>query len=368
MIAKFLHFLKMSWMLSWRLLFVDALVFHGGHDTQFLITAVLFSGFMVFFLNKTLTAFPLIRLVMRKPVVVWADGFANENAPRVVKSRMATPAEAAKLANPEPERIQFVGSATTNGFMTGFEPSALANVPIPDAPKMKGVPGASLGGENGMDENAVSIGIVGEQNFARALSVTKLIHRFNSIWSVPVPDAEFFRPAEYDADIDCVIATGTCIYLVDLKHYKSGNVRYYNIGDELYCEDVATGAQVGETKTMSRNMQNATAALKHHFPKVVFKPVVVLMPTDKGEGIIDNVTWPGQIQAMNLTQFISQLQADRDFDYSMPHGGAFARISNLADLKVSRGKQREREEQTRRRLRREHDERSARYGWEKPKE
>lgn len=324
-------------MLSWRLLMVDAVIFRGGYDTKFLILAVLISGFMAFFLNKTITAFPLIRLIMRKPVIVWADGFSNDNEPRVVKSRPATPREKAKLAEPV-KVVQRVKTATTNGYMTGFEPSALASIPIPDFPTMDGVPGASLGEENEMDEAAVKLGIMGEQNFARALAVTRLIGRFGSVWSVPVPDPEVFEPAAYNADIDCVIATGTCIYLVDLKHYKSGNVRYYHNGNQLFCEDVATGALVGETKTMSQNMSTATRVMKHHFPKVVIKPVVVLMPTDKGEGIIDNVMWPGNIQAMNLTQFISQLQADRDFSYSTPQGGALSRISSLAKRKRNQNK------------------------------
>lgn len=357
MIAKFLHFLKMSWMLSWRLLLVDAFVFRGGHDTQFLIAAVLFSGFMVFFLNKTLTAFPLIRLVMRKPVIVWADGFARENAPRVVKNKMATPKQAAELAKPEPEPVRYVETATANGYMTGFEPSALANVPIPDFPTMDGVPGSSISENTGMDEGAVRLGVLGEQNFARALGVTRLIGRFQSVWSVPVLHSSKFEIANYDADIDCVIASGTCIYLVDLKHYKSGNVRYYHKGNQLYCEDVATGAQVGEPKIMSPNMSNATAAMRHHFPNAVIKPVVVLMPTDKGEGIIDNVMWPGQIQTMNLSQFISQLQADRDFSYNLPHAGAMSRIARLNAMKEKRNVQRERDERIRHSIQKDRDER-----------
>jgi hypothetical protein len=368
MIAKFLHFLKMSWMLSWRLLFVDALVFRGGHDTQFLIAAVLFSGFMVFFLNKTLTAFPLIRLVMRKPVVVWADGFSGDNEPRVVKSRPVTPKEKVELAKPEPEPVRYIKTATSNGYMTGFEPSALANVPIPSISMMDGVPGAGLSGDTGMDEGAVRLGIMGEENFARALSMTRLISRFQSVWSVPVPHERYFEIADYDADVDCVIASGTCIYLVDLKNYKSGNVRYYHKGNQLYCEDVATGSQVGEPKTMSRNMHSATAAMRHHFPNAVIKPVVVLMPTDKGEGIIDNVMWPGQIQAMNLSQFISQLQADRDFSYNLPHAGAMSRIARLAAMKRKRDEQREHDKKREHNIQKERDERAIRYGWDERNE
>lgn len=339
MFTKFLQFVKMSWMFSWRLLIVDAVVFRGGHDTQFIVASVIVAGVLAFGLNKAVTVFPLIRLLMRKPAVVVADVVGAEIAVSggsredIVQRKHDEEAGLRKKAEPAAP-VSTVSTATADGRMTGFEPSALASIPVPNTSRMTGTPGSNLEKDNGLDANAVKLGVMGEQNFARALAKTHLAWRFDSIWSVPVPDKTRFVPADYDADIDCVIATGSCIYLVDLKHYKSGDVRYYNEGQLLYCEDVQTGALVGDgPKVMSRNMQNATEALRHHFPKTVFKPVVVLMPTEKGEGVIDNVLWPGQIQAMNLTQFLSQLQADSDFDWQMSHAGVYGRIVNLLHMK-----------------------------------
>lgn len=336
MFTKLIHFAKMSWMLIWRLLLVNALVFHGGNDNLVFAVALIGSFISVFVFNRTLATFPLIRLFRKRPIVVPADGFGDEARPARPRPAATRPTRGPGKPTVGTPGLGSLSTASTNGRMTGFEPSTLKATPVPNVSTMVGRPGAGLQGAAGMTQTNIDLGVIGEENFAKALSITGQIRRFGTVWSVPVPDQDRFIPGPYGTDIDCVLATGSALFLIDLKNYKSGDVRYHSEGNELFCDDVATGKQVGDVKTMSRNMEMATNAVRRHFPGVNIVPVVVFMPTDKGEGVLDNVVWPGGVPAMNLTEFLSVLANQQNFDWNMPHAGALGRMGNLLTMGASK--------------------------------
>lgn len=338
MFTKLIHFVKMSWMLTWRMLVIGTILFAGRHNDILPWVAIGASAISVFVFNKTLRTWPIFRLFGGRKVVIPADSWGDDNATSTRPQR-STPN---RTRGPRPSRptpnngvivnvgqLEHVQGATNPGRMTGFEPKNLETQPVPHYPLMQGRPGAGLHGATGMSKTNIKLGVKGEENFARALASVNQLARFSTIWSVPVPDQDRFVPGPYGTDIDCILSTGSAIFLVDLKNYKSGDVRYHSTANKLLCDDGATGKQVGEVKTMSRNMEMATNAVRRHFPDANIVPVVVFMPTDKGEGVLDNVVWPGGIPAMNLTEFISVLQNQQDFNWSAPHGGAVARLGNL---------------------------------------
>jgi len=340
MLIKLLNLVKMTWMLTWRMLLAGVFLFHGKYNDETPLIALLISVIMIFGFNKTLTIFPLLRILRKRPPVVPADGSGEvEERPRI-KPKQPQSGKDRGIDKNAPQITGFVGTATNNGRITGFEPKALEEIPVPSFPNMTGVPGANLHDATGMIERNISLGVKGEENFAKALYKTRLLGKFATTWSVPVPAEDSFVPGPYGTDIDCVLATKNSIYLLDLKNYKSGDVRYYTYRNELYCEDLPTGKQVGETKTMSRNMEMAMSVMQHHFPDVKIIPLVVFMPTDKGEGVLDNVFWPGRIRAVNLAQFLAELTFEEEFAWNMPHSGAFGRIGNLLNManKQKKGK------------------------------
>ncbi len=343
MFTKLIHFTKMSWMFIWRFTLVSALVFGGRYMEALIPAAFIIAGLSSFVFQKTLLTWPLLRLVTGKRVVIPSNSWGSDAATAPVKQRTGghAPRSTGGRGPGKPHvgpvgGITRLGTASRNGRITGFEPKTLEARPVPKVPSMIGAPGAGLHGAAGMSQTNIQLGVKGEENFARALDATGQIRRFGTIWSVPVPDQDRFIPGPYSTDIDCVLATGSAIFLIDLKNYKSGDVRYTAQGDVLYCEDVATGEQVGEPKTMSRNMEMATSAVRKHFPNANIVPIVVFMPTDKGEGVIENVSWPGGIPAMNLTEFLSVLAQQQDFNWQLPHAGAFGRMGNLLKMGVSK--------------------------------
>jgi hypothetical protein len=327
--VKVIHLLKMTWMFTWRLLIVSTLLFGSRYNDSVPLLAFGVAAVLVFGFNKTLLTWPLIRLFRGRSFIEPAGGF-RARTPKRSKPTKRRPTR--PQVEQEPARPQ-IGSATANGRITGFEPRALEVKPVPRFPTMYGVPGEGLDGAVNLSAENVKLGIKGERNFARALGVARKLGDYHTIWSVPVPDQVEFKPGPYGTDIDCILATGEAIFLIDLKNYKSGDVRYYNRGNQLYCEDVPTGKQVGEPKTMSRNMEMATSAVRKHCPNAEIWPVVVFMPTDKGEGVIDKVNWPGQVPAVNLSEFLEIISKQPKFEWSAPTGGSFARLTSLQKMK-----------------------------------
>lgn len=344
MFTKLIHFAKMSWMFIWRFTFVSALVFGGRYMEALIPAAFILAGLSSFVFHRTLLTWPLLRLVTGKRVIIPSDSWGSDAIPAASNQRpaghTARPSAGSGPGKPHVGPVGGggirLGTASRNGRITGFEPKSLEARPVPNVPAMIGTPGAGLHGATGMSQTNIQLGVKGEENFARALDATGQIRRFGTIWSVPVPDQERFIPGPYGTDIDCVLATGSAIFLIDLKNYKSGDVRYTAQGDALYCEDVATGKLIGDVKTMGRNMEMATTAVRRHFPKANIVPIVVFMPTDKGEGLIENVNWPGGIPAMNLTEFLSVLAQQQDFNWQLPHAGAFGLMGNLLKMGASK--------------------------------
>lgn len=339
MFTKLIHFAKMSWMLYWRLLVIGTIFFASRHNDIFPWVAIGIAAISVFVFNQTLLTWPVLRFFTGKRNLIPADSWGSnaETAPtktprssnrRPGRPHVGTPGISTHAEQP-------LATATRNGRITGYEPRNLQSQPVPKAVTMYGVPGEGLHGASGMTQQNIGLGVQGEENFARALANTGDLQRFTSVWSVPVPDQNSFTPGPYGTDIDCVLGTGSAIFLIDLKNYKSGDVRYHARGNQLYCEDVPTGKQVGAPKTMSRNMEMATNAMKAHFPKANIVPVVVFMPTDKGEGLIDDVSWPGGVLAMNLSDFLNVLANQQNFDWKLPHSGVIGRISNLLSMNAA---------------------------------
>lgn len=320
MLNKIVNLLKMSFMFTWRFLLLSVLLFGGRYNSEAPLVGIVIAAVLVFGSNKAILTWPIIRLLSGKRVVIFADAWGSDGKRTPRKTQVRQP----KTTTPKavkPTITEYVERATRNGVITGYEPRALESLPLPKTLNMHGEPGAALLEAEDLSEVNTQLGFIGEQNFAKALAKAGVLNRFETYWSVPVPDVESFQPGPYGTDIDCVLISRDAVYLIDLKNYKSGDVLYYSYENQLYCEDLATGKQVGRIKTMTRNMELAAKAYRNKFRDVPIYPVVVFMPTDKGEGFINNVRWPGNIPADTLSNFISVIAQQRDFEYQTPASG-----------------------------------------------
>jgi len=347
---KLFQVIKMSWMFFWRLYLVSIVISAGRLNDLVLPVAVILAVVMVFALNKTVLVWPIARMVFRGTWLIPADQTYEPSESRDARTRRISEArknaeaaatrEAKRSVRPDSERPVYaerVYTATSNGKITGFEPRNLASTPVPTGPFMHGKPGGSINEEIKNDPD--SVGALGDENFAKALQKTHLLNRFFTVWSKPTPDLRTGFGNAYGWTTDCVLATETTLYVIDLKFYKSGNVRYHTFNNLLYCEDIPTGKEVGGAKYMTQGIQKAAEAVKRHHPEANVVPIVVFMPTDKGEAVLDDVYWPGNIPAVNLTDFLKSLENQGDFDrsYSNPQAKAALRLSTLIPTKRDDG-------------------------------
>ena len=349
MASKILHFIKMSWMLIWRvLLFTTFFAFAQNWQTNLVWASLIGSAIVVFGFGKSLRTFPIIRaFFMRDTLILDFDkpklasrnpngrSYGNTRPRGNARPTTSTPSYAPHQGSVPYSHGPKLNGATANGRMTGFEPKAMEHYPVPKIHSMTGVPGAGLQNAAGMTKTNIALGTAGEQNFAKALAKTGAIKRFRTVWSVPVPSMDRLEPNKYGTDIDCVIETASAVFLVDLKNYKSGDVQYYSHNEFLNCVDRATNQPVGDTKVMSRNMEMATNAVRKHFPRANVVPVVVFMPTDKGEGELLDVVWPGDVPAMNLTEFLTVLNTQGDSVSRSESSYAAARLGGLVTKYVN---------------------------------
>lgn len=316
--------LRTTWMFFWRLLVLSAIfnihIIPGSPVKQSVLFAVIIAFFMVYWKNISIYSFPLIRLVRARPVVAHLNPETKElvpdGMPYVERSSFGGNRPVRMPNGPvQPEPPQKQDKTTNKGVYTGFEPQALEGVSLPlNNPRamMYGTPGAGLQSSN-LSHRTAQIGSDGETQFAKALVKSNIVGKVASFWSTSVPERarrNLVQPLSgYQGDVDCVIIVGDSIFLVDVKRYQGGDGVYQNISeDSLGFYDGVTGNLVGEPYHLSKNMKFAAEQYRKCFPRMMVVPVVVLMPTERGESRVDNVVWPGGIRAMTYTEFSSYME------------------------------------------------------------
>lgn len=189
------------------------------------------------------------------------------------------------------------------GTMTGFEPSCLARVPLPKGDFVHGYPGKGLSASR-FSKAKKKAGRQGERLFARAMAKDGITNRYHTFWSVKIPDRNFQKTSKTKADVDCIIAVGRTLLLVDVKLYSSGAIVYRNVSEyKAGSYLIADGNRVGPWRHLSPNMSNANRVFSAEFSDYQVVPLVVFMPTEKGEALLDNLKWPGNVPALTYRQF-----------------------------------------------------------------
>lgn len=206
------------------------------------------------------------------------------------------------------------------GTITGYEPRKLEKVDLVSNPLMRGEPGAGLSG-SGFSRSNIKSGALGELNFAKVLQMNNLLQQFASYWSVQYPMHRMpGADARSHGDIDSVLIGKKYVYLIDLKLYKQGNLTWKTVKNEnkVVAVDNITGDWIGKPYTMSRNMYHATKRIQDKFDNLGInmkvKSYVVMMPTDRGMGEVEDVFWPGDIECMTLPDFLKILEKEKPFD------------------------------------------------------
>ncbi|OIH92901.1 MULTISPECIES: nuclease-related domain-containing protein [unclassified Curtobacterium] len=273
----------------------------------------------------------IVAATIARPVVATSirTGAAADTANRIraaeeERIRSNRERELDHVARVERDR-KWAARPSGDGERTGYEPSELVDVEIGPNAWMYGEPGAGLGG-SGFDARAIERGREGEVNFAKVLEQRGLLGRFATFWSVHMPDEGVGASKQFQTDIDCVVVTGSSIWLVDVKNYDQGGVRWTveredpqgrSSAPTLIAIDLQTEGAVGHPRKMSGNMKLARERfglkMRNLGIRTMVKPVVVMMPRDDGLGRIQDVAWPGDIPAAGLPDLLRWLEDEPDF-------------------------------------------------------
>lgn len=176
-------------------------------------------------------------------------------------------------------------------------------------PLIYGVPGRGLSGADAFDAKAIELGVKGEELLAKALEKAGLLDKYVSLWSVATPD-RYGRAHPFNTDIDCVLVTGSRVYLIDAKYYKGGDITYTSQGEKLYATDNGPEKD-SRIYSMSLNMKMAADNLRSMFPRIPIIPLVCLVTTDRGEPTITPGTvWNGDIPIVTFTGLLSAIAPD----------------------------------------------------------
>ena len=298
-----MQFIKVSWMMTWRLFLLLSII-APEKSSWSIIAGVAFGLIIVFGLKKSVFVFPIIRRLLGKPVFINLARKQNNNSQQLAKPLFGTK----NVSTPPPFQIgQDQDESTNLGVMTGYEPKYLKHISVPIGGRVVGEPGSGLQNASSIDEDNAKLGIMGEQLFSKALKKDGIINNVDTFWSLSMPSENALIPdSKYDTDIDCVIALGNTLLLVDLKYYTGGQVVYRSHEDQLYCLDGVTGGLINQ-KSMSSNMKMAYERFAKNLPQYDVNALVVFIPTNRGVGSIDNVFWPENIPAVNLPETLNYL-------------------------------------------------------------
>lgn len=297
---KGVEFLKLAWMAFWRLCILSIFI----HTTLTTVTLVSIgvAVLMVFVLRRSMFIHPVWNLFKRRTLTYPLGGsFSASRKPRITK----TPSSSQT----------WLDKTTKTGFMTGYEPRKMQSVPVPtptNHQRMNGSPGGGLHNAN-FSQSSIQIGTKGEVSFAKILESNGILDFVDSYWSVSMPsESGFIRDSKFNTDIDCILVVGKTVYLVDVKMYIGGDGTYrMDSANSLVLYDNTTGQPVkGSKKHMSKNMAMATDRFKKILPgRYRVESCVVFVPTDRGMPTIKpgTVSWPGNIPAMTIVDFMSKL-------------------------------------------------------------
>lgn len=285
---------------------VDLLIYQlkdTSTDAGFLLT-ILYVSFVVF--PITLIAWDIRRLR------IWP--LINKEEIAANRQKELEYAEKMELYSNRKYRSEELGT------MTGYEPIELEEIELVSNSLMRGEPGAGLSG-SGFTQSNIKSGSLGELNFAKVLQKNDFLDKFATYWSVQYPFKYIPGPdSSSKGDIDCVLISNKNVFLIDLKLYTQGNLTWkpVNNGREVVSVDNITQNWIGEPRKMSKNMYHATKRIQEKLDKLGInmkvKPYVVMMPTNRGLGKVDNVFWPGKVECMTLIDFLKIVEKENPYD------------------------------------------------------
>lgn len=127
-------------------------------------------------------------------------------------------------------------------------------------------------------EEYINAGIAGERALFQLIKNSRLYATAEVFFSVAYPE-----PSQYEyADVDCIIVSGSIMYLIDAKMYRvNPNAAYSTpVNDQIHLSD--NSGHLLRKYPVSLSMLHAREAFQNAYPKYDVQPVIALCPTSNG--------------------------------------------------------------------------------------
>lgn len=330
---------KMTWMFFWRIALISSIFWSHIYFWRTLLVSLILSV-VLYSSGRILYTWPLIRLIRGRGVF-----FHSQRRPSKFKklsfgvNKNAGRKNKAVFDFLDQTRVDGKVAPNRNG---AFSRNALDMLTIPrESERLIGQPGSGLDSAGGVfSEENLKAGQAGEAALAKALNNypsanapiqgLTILNNVYSAWSLYLPSEDSLARNDLETDIDCVLIDDKRIYLIDAKKYSAKNsITYEPHGGSLVA--VLPNGKIDSfnaIKNPSRNMEMAQERFAKIFKDFEIISMIVFLPTPNGEPGVKNVTWPGDIPAVTLSEALQFLSTAR----ATPNGRALDVLNAIRHL------------------------------------
>lgn len=172
-------------------------------------------------------------------------------------------------------------------------------------------------------EKYIKAGIAGEQALFQLIKNSRLYATAEVFFSVAYPDT-----SRYDyADVDCIIVSGSIMYLIDAKMYTVNPDMTYStpVYDQIQLSD--NSGHLLRTYPVSRSMLHAREAFQLEYPEYNVQSVIALCPTSNGNPAVYKQSC--LYECIPLVQAKGFISAFRRRDTRPPVGDSYKSLYDL---------------------------------------
>lgn len=169
----------------------------------------------------------------------------------------------------------------------------------------------------------INAGIAGEQALFQLIKNSRLYATAEVFFSVAYPE-----PYRYEyADVDCIIVSGSIMYLIDAKMYRVRPDVVYStpVYDQIQLSDNA--GHVLKMYSVSLSMLHAREAFQKAYPKYDVRSVIALCPTSNGNPAVYKQSC--LYECIPLVQAKGFISAFRRRDTRSPVGDSYKSLYDL---------------------------------------
>lgn len=174
-------------------------------------------------------------------------------------------------------------------------------------PKVFGIPGSSLQGLRGPKFDK---GFEGERRFHSLLQERGFLEDYDSFWSLEVGQGRHQR-----IEIDCVLASGDKVLLIDVKNWNFEKNDYSQPLPDVIIKKGRGAKELPEVYHLGNSLLRGQTYLSRVLPGTIVRSATVFLSTTRDQ--VSKLSWPGSTVTLSEDAFYQTLE--RNFPVKEPN-------------------------------------------------